>query len=280
MCLRSRGTSRSICSGPKKAAMTSAARFPGWASEMGTFFYDLHVHSCLSPCAQDDMTPHNIAGMAKLNGLHIVALTDHNSAKNCPAFEDACAEYGVVAVGGMELTTAEDIHLVCLFESTEQAQSFERDLQSMRTLVKNKPALMGNQNIVDAQDSLIGTEEYLLPIATSLSLRDAYAFADSHGALLYPAHVDRPSNGIIAVLGTYPDEPPFAAAEFRDEKSLADCRKRYPALKKVRPLFCSDAHCLLDLNEAEHSLRLDCPQDAPPEEIRRALFRCLREEKK
>ena len=56
--------------------------------------YDLHLHSCLSPCADDDMTPYNIAGMAMLLGLQLLALTDHNSAKNCPAFFSACREYG------------------------------------------------------------------------------------------------------------------------------------------------------------------------------------------
>ena len=72
----------------------------------------LHLHSCLSPCADDDMTPANIAGMAMLAGLDVAALTDHNATDNCPAFFAACAAYGVVPVGGMELTTAEEIHLV------------------------------------------------------------------------------------------------------------------------------------------------------------------------
>ncbi|MEA5051447.1 MAG: phosphoesterase [Oscillospiraceae bacterium] len=247
---------------------------------MGTFYYDLHIHSCLSPCADDDMTPHNIAGMAKLNGLHIAALTDHNSTGNCAAFERACAQYGVVGVSGMELTTAEDIHLVCLFETPEQAKLFDTDLQEKRTRIKNKPALMGNQNIVDENDELTGTEAYLLPVATSLSIREADAFARERGVLLYAAHVDRPSNGIVAVLGTYPETPRFPAAEFRGEESLADYRRRFPALKTVRPLFCSDAHCLWDIAEAQHALRLPCPQDAPPDAVRRALFRYLRGEKK
>ena len=78
-------------------------------------FADLHIHSCLSPCADDDMTPADAAGMARLAGADVAALTDHNSAANCPAFFAACEAYGVVPVGGMELTTAEEIHLVCLF---------------------------------------------------------------------------------------------------------------------------------------------------------------------
>ena len=88
---------------------------------MNAFAVDLHIHSCLSPCGEDDMTPCNIAGMGYLNGLKIMALTDHNTAKNCPAFFAACRAYGIVPVPGMELTTAEDVHMVCLFPELETA---------------------------------------------------------------------------------------------------------------------------------------------------------------
>ena len=84
---------------------------------MRDFKYDFHVHSCLSPCAENDMTPANIAGLASLLGLEIVALTDHNTSANCPAFFAAAKRHGIVPVGGMELTTAEDIHVICLFDT-------------------------------------------------------------------------------------------------------------------------------------------------------------------
>ena len=71
---------------------------------MTGYFYALHIHSCLAPCADDDMTPANIAGMAALQGLNLVALTDHNSCKNCPAFFEAAKKQGIIPVAGMELT--------------------------------------------------------------------------------------------------------------------------------------------------------------------------------
>ena len=49
-------------------------------------YYDLHLHSCLSPCGSDDMTPADLAAMCALAGLDVVALTDHNTAGNCAAF--------------------------------------------------------------------------------------------------------------------------------------------------------------------------------------------------
>ncbi len=86
---------------------------------MNRYFYDFHLHSCISPCADNDMTPSNIAGMASLVGLNILALTDHNSVKNTPAFYEACKRFGIIPIAGMELTTAEEIHVVCLFETLE-----------------------------------------------------------------------------------------------------------------------------------------------------------------
>ena len=116
---------------------------------MNRYFYDLHVHSCLSPCADDDMTPNNIAGMAALKGLQIVALTDHNSCKNCPAFFEACRRNGIIPVAGMELTTAEDIHVVCLFEELESAMAFDREIERHLSPIRNRPEIFGNQWILD-----------------------------------------------------------------------------------------------------------------------------------
>ena len=76
--------------------------------------YDLHIHSCLSPCGDDDMTPCNIAGMAALIGLDVIAVTDHNTCKNCPAVMDAASQYPVTVIPGMELCTIEEVHVRCV----------------------------------------------------------------------------------------------------------------------------------------------------------------------
>lgn len=74
---------------------------------MDELYYDLHIHSCLSPCGDDEMTPANIAGMAAVKGLDMIAVTDHNSCKNCPAVLRAAKEYGILAIAGMEINTSE-----------------------------------------------------------------------------------------------------------------------------------------------------------------------------
>ena len=110
---------------------------------MNRYYYDFHVHSCLSPCADNDMTPNNIAGMAALAGLQMVALTDHNSCRNCPAFFKAASKQGIIPVAGMELTTAEDIHVVCLFERLTDALAFNDEVDGLRIRFQNRVDIFG-----------------------------------------------------------------------------------------------------------------------------------------
>lgn len=235
---------------------------------MTAFRYDLHVHSCLSPCGDDDMTPNNIAGMAHLNGLDLVALTDHNACGNCPAFFQACEQYGIVAVAGMELTTAEDIHLVCLFETLEEAMAFDTLLQPYRMRIPNKVAIFGHQLVLDAEDRPIREEPHYLPIATTLGLEDAAELVRAHGGACHPAHIDREANGLLATLGMFPPTPVFSFAELRDADKAELCGGR-------QRLICSDAHRLWELKEGGEPILLEAERD-DADAVRRALLSWLR----
>jgi predicted metal-dependent phosphoesterase TrpH len=70
------------------------------------------------------MTPNNIVNMAALKGLDFIAVTDHNSCGNCAAAIEAAKRTDILVIPGMELCTAEEIHLLCLFSSIEGALSF------------------------------------------------------------------------------------------------------------------------------------------------------------
>lgn len=223
---------------------------------MNRYYYDLHIHSCLSPCADNEMTPNNIAGMAVLNGLNIVALTDHNSTKNCRAFCAAAKKNGLIPIAGMELTTAEDIHIVCLFPSLEKAESFDAEYQQFRILYKNRKDIFGEQLILDENDEVIGEEEHLLLNASRLSLSEAVAMARGYGAAVFPAHIDRDENGIIASLGCVPDEPYFKCAEFNRAENIEEYTEKYNLQSKMI-LTDSDAHYLWDISEAENFLELE-----------------------
>ena len=224
---------------------------------MNRYFYDLHIHSCLSPCAEDDATPANIAGMAALYGLQIVALTDHNTTRNCPAFFEAARAYGLIPIAGMELTTSEDVHIICLFPTLDAASAFQDIVDGRRIRIKNKPAIFGNQLIMDAEDTVLGEEDDLLINATTISIEEAVHLADQCGGIAYPAHIDRPSNGMVAVLGGFPSDPKFAAFELHDALTLSEYQEKYPHLKDLRHVVSSDAHELGAISEAENSFLLE-----------------------
>lgn len=224
---------------------------------MTNYYYDLHIHSCLSPCADDDMTPNNIAGMSALKGLNIVALTDHNSAKNCPAFFEACKKQGLIPIAGMELSTAEDIHIVCLFPTLEMAMEFDKEIEKHLLPIKNSPEIFGNQYITDGEDEVIGEVDVLLISATDLWLGDAVELVRSFGGYVRPAHIDRESNGIVSILGDIPADYEFGCFEFNSSENIDAYRKRFPFLEDKRILVCSDAHHLWDISEAENSILLD-----------------------
>ncbi len=242
---------------------------------MSRYYYDLHIHSCLSPCADNDMTPANIAGMAALQGLTLVALTDHNSCKNCPAFFTHARRYGIVPVAGMELTTSEDIHALCLFPTLESAMSFDALVEERLIKVKNKPEIFGDQLIMNDEDEPIGVMEPLLINATTLDLAEAYETVTSLGGVCYPAHIDRESGGLIAILGAFPEFPQYSAFELNFRSSLDEYLTRFPELAEKQFIVSSDAHDLCSISEAENSIEIyDEPYSSA--QVRRELIRTLR----
>ena len=242
---------------------------------MNRFYYDFHIHSCLSPCAENDMTPNNIAGMLTLAGIGLAALTDHNSCKNCPAFFTAAKRYGLVPVAGMELTTAEEIHVVCLLPTLDAAMDFDAYVTERRMKLPNNTRIFGDQLILDGEDAQTGTDPWFLPAATGIMIDDVPALVARYGGIAYPAHIDRESNGVIAVLGAFPDIPGFACAEFNDAANVEAYREKYPILKEKRLLTSSDAHYLRSIRDKEAFLELDAaPDDA--EAVRERLFDLLR----
>ncbi len=223
---------------------------------MKRLYCDFHMHSCLSPCGDNDMTPANIAGMAFLKGLGAVALTDHNSAKNCPAFFAACEEAGILPIAGMEMTAAEEVHLVALFPTLESALAYDAFLQDKRVLIKNREDIFGEQRIMDAQDNIIGHEEHLLINALTMDVAECTQTARAYGALVYPAHIDKDANSIITALGFMPEDPTFTCYEFHSREKIDPFREKY-SLGSARALISSDAHYLWDINESDQAMTID-----------------------
>ncbi len=245
---------------------------------MSRYYYDFHVHSCLSPCGDADNTPNNLAGMAFLNGVRLMALTDHNSSRNCPAFFAAARRYAIIPFAGMELTTSEDIHAVCLFETLEDALAFNDEVDTRRIRVKNRPDIFGEQLILDDQDNVVGHEEDLLINATTISLDEAPVLVEKYGGICYPAHIDRPANGAIEILGDFPHYVGFRIAELRDREKRDEYVSKY-GLENLRLLFSSDAHYLDQLRESDENDWFEFEEDlnlGDEAAVRKKIFDDLR----
>jgi len=212
---------------------------------------DLHVHSCLSPCADNEMDPFDVVGMAKLNGLDLVALTDHNSSKNCPAAEIAARECEIGFIPGAEITTSEEIHCICLFPTVERALSFTATLDKLRPRVKNRADIFGEQLIVHP-DGTTEVEPYLLYPGTNISIIDLPDIVKAYDGLFWPAHVDRSSNSLMAMLGSWPKELRADAVEIQ----YSDPGGIPVSLKRIR---ASDAHRFRDMPEGGFLLPLATP---------------------
>ncbi len=242
---------------------------------MSRFYYDLHIHSCLSPCGDNESTPDSILGMGELNGLDIMALCDHNSLKNCPAFFKAAKRHGIVPVAGVELTTSEDIHIICLFESLENALCFDEFLEGKKIPYKNRSDIFGNQLIVNDCDEILDEEENLLINATAISVEEVLPIIESFGGVSYPAHIDRESNSVISVLGAFPENLGFRFAELHNGELKEGYGKLISSIQN-RFITSSDAHYLWDISERENFFELDIDKSASADEIRKKLFAFLR----
>ncbi len=219
--------------------------------------YDLHIHSCLSPCGDDDMTPFNIVGMASIKGLDVIAVTDHNTCKNCPAIMHHAEKLGILAIPGMELTTSEEVHSLCLFPSLKMAMQFDEYVQSQLLKIPNDEAIFGKQQVMDFNDTIITNEKNLLVSATLISFYDIFDLTKKYGGITIPAHVDKKTNSVISNLGFIPQESKFTTVEIKNKDNLAEVLNSNHYLKICKILHNSDAHLLQDINEPTEKIEVE-----------------------
>lgn len=220
------------------------------------YFADLHIHSCLSPCGDDEMTPGNIAGMALIKGLEVIAVCDHNTARNLPAVERCCAACGLVLLPGMEITTKEEVHMLGYFPAVEAALRASEELRAHLPKKKNKPAFFGRQLVMNEDDEVTCEEEALLIGATDLTLSQAAAFVQAFGGVAVPAHINRGANGLIVNLGLMPEKPQFSTLEI-----WRDLPVESAILAGKNVLHASDAHTLGDIRERDRAVLV--PENTP-----------------
>jgi predicted metal-dependent phosphoesterase TrpH len=214
-------------------------------------FVDLHIHSCLSPCADDDMTPANICGMAHIKGLDAIAVTDHNTGRNLPYVKEAADYYGLIFLPGMEITTKEEVHLLGYFRDVDTAVEVGEIFSNHLPPMKNKPDFFGNQLVMNTDDEVVAVEDRLLIGATDLDLAECTRIIREHGGAAVPAHINR-GHGLLVNLGLFPEEPVFPVVEVRPELAVNE-----KLIAGKSRLWSSDAHHLGDILEAVSELDTD-----------------------
>jgi PHP family Zn ribbon phosphoesterase len=229
-------------------------------------YYDLHIHSCLSPCGADDMTPNNLVNMAYLAGLQVIAVADHNTTRNVPAAMAVGAQVGVLVVPAMELTTKEDIHVLCLLPDLDRAEALRQYVYSRLPQRKNRPKAFGNQFVMDEEDQILEEEPQLLAFGADIGIYQVKALLEEYGGLAVPAHIDRASYSLLGVMGLIDPAMGFSVYETTpacDRQALMDKYQFQGGF-----LSNSDAHDLTAIQDAARTLEV---QELTPQGVIQAV---------
>ena len=216
---------------------------------------DLHIHSALSPCADDRMTPAAVTAQARRVGLDIMALTDHNSVRNCLAFLNWDSP-DLWIIPGMELQTREGVHLICLFPGMAAAWEWQDFVDRHLPDLPNRSERFGHQYLFNAAGEVTGEEHRLLLNSTTLAWDEVLQRVPEYGGLVYPAHIDRPSFSVLANLNRIPEERSLRIVEISAQADPARLTRDYPHLAGARLIRSSDAHRLDEVGRVCTKLRV------------------------
>lgn len=249
---------------------------PGYSSRRGVqvdlriYRLDLHIHTVLSPCTEiAEMTPKAIVRTAREKGLDIIGVCDHNSARNTKATSRAGAKIGLTIVPGMEITSSEEVHIIGLFPSDEEAEGAQEEVYA-RLHGENDEDVFGCQIVVDEEDLVEDLDQRLLISATTLSTEKVVGMIHRHKGLAVAAHVDRQGFGIFSQLGFIPDTLELDALEISKRTNYTAVREKFPQCRKFPLITSSDAHFLSDVGAVQTRMLLAEPSF---QEIKKALTR-------
>jgi len=222
------------------------------------FAADLHIHTGLSPCAADEMTPPAIVQAALERELAMIAICDHNTAGNAAATQ-AAAGRRVAVLAGMEVTTAEEVHVLGLFPDADAAEAAGAEVRA--TLPPADAAYyerFGPQYRMDATGRVVAQESRMLALASTLELSDAVALIHRHRGVAIAAHVNRPSFSVISQLGMFPRDAGFDALEVFSAPGFPSRVAEFAPLG-LPVLTSSDSHFLGDIGSARSTFTLRRP---------------------
>ena len=208
---------------------------------------DLHIHTCLSPCADLTMSPKRVVERAAELKLDVIGICDHNSAENVSAAVNVGREKEVTVFPGMEVTSSEEVHLLGLFDRIEPAMRLQEEVYQHLTPGQNVEDSFGQQIVANEEDEVEGYNQRILSGATALNLFDLVALIHRLGGLAIAAHVDRDVYSILSQLGYIPDDLELDAVEITANISFSEALASYPDLNRFPMVTSSDAHYLDDI---------------------------------
>lgn len=218
---------------------------------------DLHIHTALSPCADDDMTPNNIVNMASLKGLDIIAVADHNSCENLKAVSGCTSLKGITIVPAMEVQSREEVHLLCYFPNIDSACRVQDAVYGSLPPLENREDIFGKQLIFDEHDNIKAFSKRMLIAATGLGIEEIFAEVKNVGGVVVPAHIDRKSFSILSNLGSIPEDLNIKYLELSRDCEKEGLLKDYPGLSGYGFIRSSDAHRLCDIFERQSFISLE-----------------------
>jgi PHP family Zn ribbon phosphoesterase len=226
---------------------------------------DLHMHTCLSPCADLQMSPMAIAEQAKIKEIDILGICDHNSAENVPALIKAAKKFEINVLPGIEVTSQEEVHILALFDELESALKLQ-DLIYDNLPGENDQEAFGMQVVVNEKGEVLRFNQKLLIGASTLTVEEVVQAIHSLNGLAIASHIDREGFSITGQLGFIPDNLGLDALEISPNTTFSDAAKKFqPSL----PLVCfSDAHYLEDIGKGFTSFYIE---EGSTEEIKKAL---------
>lgn len=213
-------------------------------------YYDLHIHSALSPCAENEMTPNNIINMALLKDLDIISITDHNSIKNLEVFDFLTKPLDLLFVPGIEIQTSEDIHILCLFETIQNIKLFYEELSTYQMNFPHNSVRFGEQLILDENDEIKGEENISLLFSLNIKFYELFKLVEKYSGVFIPAHIGRKSYSVISQLGFLPLDLPITNVEINGNLDKT-------AYQAYHVLTNSDAHQLGQISERLHYIDLE-----------------------
>jgi len=205
---------------------------------------DLHIHTLLSPCGELEMMPPLIIEVAKMAGLDLIGIADHNSCENAGAVMQAAEGSGIKVLPGMEVQSVEGVHLLCLFDSLVQAEAMQEAVYSSLINLAGTYKYIEDQFVVDSEGEFLKYCEKYIALPTSMDIDEVYERVMDIGGIMIPSHIDRQATGIIDVLGMIPETPDFDAFEISANITPADARLKIPSVGTKPLIQNSDAHWL------------------------------------